>query len=141
MTTPIRRRSATTLLASVCLMAVLVFTGCSQDRHVYRSTAIAPKSVSLVSVESGNTLWTKNIPVGEQLLLDFSRKNKGGEEYSSPEIPADKVTWETWSLDAIAQYGSKMKGGKKIDSGKVDLPGQEIIIKVDILDPEVANAG
>ncbi|MEM6853520.1 MAG: hypothetical protein AAF593_03840 [Planctomycetota bacterium] len=140
MTTPTRSRFATTLLATVCLMAVLVFTGCSQDRHVYRSTALAPKSVSLVSIETGNTLWTKNVPVGEQLLLDFSRKGKGGEEYSSPNIPADKVKWETWTLDAIARYGSKMKGGKKIDSGSVDLPGQAFIIKVDRLDPDVAPA-
>ena len=141
MTTPTRSRFATTLLATVCLMAVLVFTGCSQDRHVYRSTAVAPKSVSIVSVETGNTLWTKNVPIGEQLLLDFSRKGKGFEEYSSPNIPADKVKWETWTLDAIAQYGSKMKGGKKTDSGTEDLPGQAIMIKVDILDPEVAPAG
>lgn len=141
MTTPIRSRFATTLLATVCLMAVLVFTGCSQDRHVYRSTAVAPKSVSIVSVETGNTLWTKNVPIGEQLLLDFSRNGKGGEEWSSPNIPADKVVWETWTLDSIARYGSKMKGGKKTDNGKVDLPGQAIMIKVDILDPEVAAAG
>ncbi|MEM9419692.1 MAG: hypothetical protein AAGA25_11675, partial [Planctomycetota bacterium] len=102
MTTPIRSRFATTLLATVCLLAVLVFTGCSKDRHVYRSTAVAPKSVSIVSVETGNTLWTKNVPIGEQLLLDFSRKGKGGEEWRSPNIPADKVEWETWTLDSIA---------------------------------------
>lgn len=139
MTTPIRR-SATPLLATVCLLAVLVFTGCSQDRHVFRSTALAPKSVSIVSVETGNTLWTKDVPVGQQLLLDFSRKNKGGEQWSSPNIPADKVKWEIWTLDAIARYGSKMKGGKKLDSGTVKLPGQMITINVDILDPEVAAA-
>lgn len=138
MTTPLCRRSASTLLASVCLLAVLVFTGCSQDRHVYRSTALAPKSVSIVSVETGNTLWTKDVPVGQQLLLDFSRNNKGGEYWSSPDIPADKVKWETWTLDATARYGSSMKGGKKLDSGTKDLPGQMITIKVELLDPEVA---
>lgn len=141
MITPTRSRFAPALLATVCLLAVLVFTGCSQDRHVFRSTAVAPKTVSIVSVETGNTLWTKNVPVGEQLLLDFSRNGKGGEEYASPDVPADAVAWETWTLDAIARYGSKMKGGKKTDSGKVKLPGQSIIIKVDILDPEVAAAG
>lgn len=141
MTTPNRSRFTSPLFASVCLLAVLVFAGCSQDRHVYRSTSYAPKSVSIVSIETGNTLWTKNIPIGEQLLLDFSRNGKGGEEYSSPNTPADKVIWETWTLDAIARYGSKMKGGKKTDNGKLDLPGQAIIIKVDILDPDVAAAG
>jgi len=142
MTTPTRSRFSTALLATFCLSVVLIVTGCSQDRHVYRSTALAPKSVSLISIETGNTLWTKNVPIGEQLLLDFSRNGKGGEEYSSPNTPADEVIWETWTLDSIAKYGgSKMKGGKKTDNGKVDLPGQAIIIKVDILDPEVAAAG
>lgn len=140
MTTPIRCRRAFAPLATLCLLAVLVSSGCSQDRHVFRSTALAPKAISIVSLETGNTLWTKDVPVGQQLLLDFSRKNKGGEEFSSPDIPADKLTWETWTLDATARYGSKMKGGSKLDSGTVKLPGQMVRIDVDILDPEVASA-
>lgn len=137
MTTTLRRLTPA-LLAAACLTAVLVFTGCSQDRHVYRSTPLAPKSVSIVSVETGNTLWTKDVPVGQQLMLDFSRKGKGGEEYSSPNIPADKFKWELWTNDANARYGSKKVGGKKVDSGTQDLSGEAIIIDVKILDPEVA---
>lgn len=138
-TTRPRNRFASALTATVCLAAVLLATGCSQDRHVYRSTALAPKAVSIVSIETGNTLWTKDVPVGQQLMLDFDRNGKGGEEYQSANIPASGMKWELWSADAIIEYGSKRKGGKKLDNGKVDLPGEYITIDVKLLRPETAT--
>lgn len=140
MTTMIRSRFSRTLVAALCLVTLVAITGCSQDRHVFRSTSIAPKSVSLVSIDSGQTVWSMNVPVGQQLFLDFSRKGKGMENWSSPNIPADKVTWELWTLDTTARYGSQMKGGKKLDSETVTLSGEPIIIKVDLLDPSVSSA-
>ncbi len=135
-TTPRRRLLTPIVLAAVLLLSV----GCSQDRHVFRSTAIQPKSVSLVSVQSGQTLWTKDIPVGQQLLLDFSRNGKGGEEYSSPNIPADTVQWELWTNDATARYGSHMKGGKRLDRQTFDFnETQYIMIDVDLLDPDLVT--
>ena len=117
--------------------AVLLSVGCSQDRHVFRSTTLQPKSVSIVSVQSGNTLWTKDIPVGQQLLLDFSRNGKSGEVYNSPNIPADEMKWELWTNDATARYGSHMKGGKRMDRGQEDFDkGEYIMINVSLLDPE-----
>jgi hypothetical protein len=113
--------------------------GCSQDQHVYRSTALAPKAVSIISYETGKTLWSMNIPVGQQLHLDFSRKNKGGEVYRSPNIPADKVKWTLYSLDAMPEYGGhKMKGGKRIKGDTVKLPGEAIGIEVSLIDQETA---
>ncbi|MEO1235222.1 MAG: hypothetical protein AAFX76_00380 [Planctomycetota bacterium] len=127
-------------IAVVALVGAVLLVGCSQDRHVYRSTPLAPKSVSIVSVETGNTLWTKNVPVGQQLMLDFSRPGGGNEIYSSPNVAPNQVKWETWSLDAIVRHGNQRKSGSVLDSGSKDLPGEEITIKVDILDPEVAAA-
>jgi len=138
MNTLSRRRFVSVLLATTCLAVVLVSTGCSQDRHVYRSTRLSPKSISIVSLETGKTLWTKDVPVSHQLLIDFSRDGKGGEEWGSANVPADEMDWELWTLNSTARYGSEMKDGKKTDSGHLDLSGEEIIIKVDQLDPEVA---
>ena len=137
MTLPtLRPRSFAPLLLAA---ALLLSVGCSQDRHVFRSTALQPKSVSIVSVQSGNTLWTKDIPVGQQLLLDFSRKGKGNEAISSPNIPADKMTWELWTNDALPRYGSHMKGGKRLARETVNFDkGEYLMIDVDLLDPEVA---
>ena len=139
MTTLTRSFFAPTLLVAVCLVAVMVSTGCSQDRHVFRSTKLAPKSVSIVSVETGNTLWTKEVPIGQQMLIDFNRDGDGAESWSSSDVPADELVWETWTLDARARWGSKMKGGKKLDKGKVELTGEVVAIKVDLLDPEVVS--
>jgi len=140
MTTTIRSRFSKPLVAAICMLALTAFTGCSQDRHVFRSTSIAPKQISVVSVDSGQTLWTMSVPVGQQLRLDFTRNGKGMEAWGSAAIPADKVDWELWSNDATARYGSKMKGGKKLDSDSVELSGEPIIIRVDLLSPTGSGA-
>lgn len=135
---PTFRRSARTLLLTACLWALVLATGCSRDRHVFRSTALTQKSVSVVSQQTGDTLWTKDIPVNQQLLLDFDRNGRGRELYASPNIPATGMAWELWSGDAIVEYGSKRKGGRKLDSGKVKLPGQPVTIAVKVLQADRA---
>ncbi|MEM8737815.1 MAG: hypothetical protein AAGG38_04965 [Planctomycetota bacterium] len=140
MTTPTFRRNLRPFSALACAAVLLLAVGCSQDRHVFRSTALAPKSVSLVSVETGNTLWTKNVPPNQQLLLDFSRGGRGFEEYSSPDVPADEVKWQLWSLDATTRFGTRRNGGKVLDRGSETLPGEAFTIKLTVLDPEVASA-
>lgn len=137
--TTARPRFASTLIAAVCLTAVLLATGCSKDRHIFRSTALKPVAVSIVSIETGNTLWTKDVPPRTQLLVDFNRNGKGNEEYRSSNIPATGASWELWSADAVVEYGDKMKGGKKIDSGKIDLPGEAVMLDYKILRPETAT--
>ncbi len=132
-------RNCRSLVAALGLVAVVAASvGCSYDRHVFRSTAVAPKSVAIVSAETGNTLWSMDVPINQQLMLDFSRNGKGGEVYSSADVPADAMRWETWSLDAIPKYSGKRKGGKKLDGDKVKLPGEFILIEVDIRAPELA---
>ena len=137
MTTTLRR-FARRLLPVLGVSAMLAGVGCSQDRHVFRSTTGQPKSVSVVAVDSNETLWSKDVPPGQQLLLDFSRGGRGMESLTSPDVPADKMVWELWTNDAVPRYGSKMKGGRKLDNGSVNLPGQQIMIEVDILDPNAA---
>lgn len=139
---PKTTRLFTSLTLALCLVATLLTVGCaSRDRHVYRSTALAPKVVSVVSVETGEVLWSMNVPAGQQLMLDFDRGNKGGEQYSSASIPADSMKWELWSLDARASYGSKRKGGKKLQGDKIKLPGDFVMIKVELLnDGSTASA-
>ncbi|MEM9881892.1 MAG: hypothetical protein AAF800_03105 [Planctomycetota bacterium] len=124
-------------LAVAGLLLALGLTGCSKDRHVYRSTAVAPKAVSLVSSETGNTLKTWNVPVGQQLVLDFSRGGRGGEEWSSPDVPADRVNFAFYTNESINRYGNEMKGGRRLESGSERLTGEHFIINVDILDPQV----
>ena len=119
---------------AACLTLALFATGCSKDIHVFRSTELSPKNVAIVSAVSGETLWSINVPEGQQLRLDFDRPG-GNEVYRSPDVPATSVKWELWSLDAIPAYGQKMKGGKKLDRGdKVDLPEEQTLIQVQVRD-------
>jgi len=43
----------------------------SIDRHVYVSRPHTPKTVSLVNTVTGETLWSVEVPVGRQLVVQF----------------------------------------------------------------------
>ena len=132
------RRS--TVLLALTVFATLLFAGCSQDHHVYKSTTLQPVQVSIVSFVTGEELWSKRIPVGQQIRLDFSRKGNAVEWIGSPEVPADSFKWQMYNLYTKASMGgARMKGGKKLDSGKVDLPGEAIGIVYAVLDQEDAS--
>ena len=118
---------------AVCLV-LLTVVGCSRDIHVFRATATSPKNIAVVSATTGETLWSINVPEGQQLRLDFDRGEKD-EVQRSPDTPAKTMKWELYNLDAVVAYGQKMKGGKKLDSGKVDLPEQETILSMTIPEP------
>ena len=133
MTQSTRSRIARPLTAVLCLAALVAVTGCSKDRHVFRSTELAQKSVAIVEAQTGESLWSKDIPAGQQLFLDFDRAGGGSEEYGFPNIPADSVRWEMWTLAARQKWNGAMKGGKRLDSGRQDLPGRPVIIDVDII--------
>ena len=119
------------LLTVVALLATTLLGGCSRDIHVFRSTGTSPKNVSVLSAATGEILWSMNVPVGQQLRLDFDR-GESNEAYRSPNIPAKTMKWQLWTLDAIAKYGQKMKGGKKLDGDKIKLPEQQTLIDVQI---------
>lgn len=118
---------------TVCLF-LLTVVGCSKDIHVFRSTANSPKNIAVVSATTGETLWSMNVPEGQQLRLDFDR-GEGNEVYRSPDIPAKTMRWDLYTLDAMAEWGQKMKGGKRLDGDKVDLPEQQTIINMTIREP------
>ena len=91
-------RSAPAL--TVCLLTLTVLAGCSRDIHVFRSTSISPKNIAVVSATTGETLWSMNVPEGQQLKLDFDR-GEGNEVIRSPDVPAKTMKWELWTLDAV----------------------------------------
>ena len=132
---PTRRLVALAVLPA--LLFVLTLGGCSQDRHVYRSTTLQPKAVSITSFVTGEELWSKRIPPGETLRLDFSRKGNSVEWIGSPEVAADKMKWQLYNKYTKASLGGAiMKGGKKLDGGTIDLPGEQIGIVVTILNQD-----
>lgn len=91
-----RPRAAIVSLAGIAGLAAVALPGCntpggggwSHDRFTYESTPWQPWTVNLVDTRTQETIWTAEVPPGQQLVLAFRRGS--GE---SPEYP-DLMTWE-----------------------------------------------
>lgn len=87
------RRNTTALAALLLAAGALTSTAChyqggprySADRFTYESSSWYPKTVSLIDTRTGQTVWTVDIPVGEQLVVGFSR-GTGPNEFNTDEI-------------------------------------------------------
>jgi len=91
-------RSAGLALALVVAAAI---TGCegvpgnfpggthaSIDKFVYPSTSELPQTVAIVDTRTGETVWSKDIPVGRQLVIRFY-----AERSDDPAFP-DRMDWQ-----------------------------------------------
>lgn len=74
------RRNARTLALTAALGAAGLSAGCyyeggplkSIDRFTYASTTWQPKTITIIDTRTGETLWSVDVPVGEQLVIDFN---------------------------------------------------------------------
>ncbi|MGD9693809.1 MAG: hypothetical protein AB7G17_06845 [Phycisphaerales bacterium] len=72
-------------LGWMAMAGVLALTGCyyeggplsSQDRFTYVSRPFQPWTVDLVDVRTGETIWSVDVPVGQQLVVDFQSAKSG----------------------------------------------------------------
>jgi len=115
-----------TLLKSIPRFAVLACvailpTACSQslDRHIYTSTATRPTTVTVYEVSTQQQLWTKEIPVGQTLMLDFDRAGEIEKKLVSLQ-PATTLKWKLYVDNPNAT----------VADDAMDLPGTPISMKV-----------
>ncbi len=54
-------------------------TGFSNDRFVYVSRTWSPKTVTVIDTRTGEQVWTLDVPVGRQLVVDFEAGKNPGE--------------------------------------------------------------
>jgi len=65
--------------AAVLTLAAL--SGCTtHESHRFQSRPHVPQTVSLVDTATGETVWTYEIPVGQELTVEFRRSNSIAEE-------------------------------------------------------------
>jgi hypothetical protein len=95
-----RRRIARPLAAAAALATLAIAGACSvpgfyeggsrasNDLHVYVSRPHSPKTVSLVNTVSGETIWSVDIPVGQQLVVRFYDN-----QYKDP-INSAQMNWD-----------------------------------------------
>lgn len=78
--------------AAALLAAAIGLTACSTpgglpwsaDRYVYQSNEWQPWTVSLIDARTGESLWSVDVPVGQQLVMGF-RRGAGPNEFK-PDI-------------------------------------------------------
>lgn len=100
--TRMNRSAGFALLASLTAAA---FLGCegvpgnfpggthaSIDKFVYQSTSELPQTVTIVDTRSGQAIWSKDIPVGRQLVIRFY-----AEKSDDPTNP-DRMDWQLMQM-------------------------------------------
>jgi hypothetical protein len=59
--------------------------GFSSDRYTYVSDSYKPWTVTLKDVRTGQVLWSADVPVGKQLVVQFL-ENRGTKDQSTPDL-------------------------------------------------------
>lgn len=74
----------------------------SIDKYVYPSTTDLPQTVTLVDTRSGQAVWSKDIPVGQQLVMRFYAAK--GEDPTNP----DRLDWQIMPIGAGGQMNNQV---------------------------------
>lgn len=65
----------------------------SLDKYVYESTPDYPQSVVLMNITTGEKIWSVDVPVGRQLVLQF-HENRNKADAANPDI----MNWQLMEL-------------------------------------------
>jgi hypothetical protein len=76
------------IVASVVGAALLALGGCASNQFTYTSTTTVSQTVKLVELSSNEVIWSVDVPVGQQLTLDFNDRN----DKTNPARP-DLMSW------------------------------------------------
>jgi hypothetical protein len=115
--------------------ALTLVGGCesSQDSDTWVSTATQPKSVSVVAMPDGETLWTMDVPANHRLKTQVLR-NEGDTTPPKKLLVSAKgvATGMSWSLE-------EAESGETVRERRVDLPGKPIKWSWTIREPMAAK--
>ncbi|MEM1099077.1 MAG: hypothetical protein AAGH92_09840 [Planctomycetota bacterium] len=127
-------------LAPAATLAATAFamTGCTADRHTFSSTPMAPKSVDITYIQSGETAWSYDIPAGQKLTLEFTRPGQFS-GFKVPNTPAEGMKWYISDRGAGNDIsGHPGKFGAQ-DSGEIELTGEPVQINLRLRDADVPD--
>lgn len=109
-------------------------TGCrySEDRHVYESTYMSPKSVFVQEKLSKKTVFSKEIPPQHILVVEFDGKADGwGEIVALDSGYATSLRWELYPLNATRGFFRRDHYySASVESGTIELEGNPIVINM-----------
>lgn len=121
-----RSRRLINLLAPWMLVLALGWSaGCSNDRHVFKSTVLRPTSVALVDMTNDQVLWSMDIPTGHKLDIDFNPLSASEVASVRPTVPAEHMRWRLRRISSPVSFLDP-----EVDQGELDLPGNPVMLKV-----------
>lgn len=106
------RTHAARLRLAAVLAGAAVLPGCwveggrgnSSDSFTYVSTEYQPKTVSLVDTRTGQAIWSYEIPVGRELVMEFYQ---GEIATARDHLNPDTLRWD--DFEAGTYFGSPRK--------------------------------
>lgn len=128
-----------TLGLSVLSLAIFLgATGCSsysEDRDVFKSTYLKPKTVSYIYKPSNQTAWTYDIPPQTILVVERDAGDGNLEFMHLDQGNPRKLMWELYPIDATQALRMGHYLGKPLDSGEMALNNSPGIIAWALRDP------
>lgn len=118
-------------LLTLSLLLLQGATGCnySEDRQVYKSTYLSPKSVYAVYKPSNETAWTYSIPPQHILVVERDTDDDVIEWATTSDAYPTSLSWELYPINATK---SKLRRNhylsKPLESGTIDLKGTPLIV-------------
>ena len=118
-------------LMTLCLVLLQGATGCSysEDRDVFRSTYMSPKSVYAVYKPSNETAWSYDIPPQHILVVERDTADDGIEWAQQAKGYPTSLTWELYPINASK---SKLRRNHftstPLETGVIQLNGTPLIM-------------
>lgn len=125
-------RQLASCLSLTAVVAATLLGGCrSDDKHKFYSHYERPATVSVVDALNGDTIWTKPVPAGHVLKVQFDRDGVLGDDqlFMAQMTPANDFSW---SISPDRKAGGMGPGTSPTrDGGRVDLPGTPVRMGVE----------
>ncbi|QQE13523.1 hypothetical protein JD969_08720 [Planctomycetota bacterium] len=108
------------------LLTVVLFAGCTSfDRHVYESTPVSLKTITIVKKPSGEPIWSYDVPSGYRLILDFNSDEQVSNKGNSHSVIPTEMNWKLVQGTESDLTGLYVFTHSE-ESGVVPLPGTPI---------------
>ena len=126
-------------LLVLSLVLVNSATGCSsysEDRDVFKSTYMSPKSVYVTFKPSNETTWSYDIPPQHILVVERDADDSHVSWATQPKGYPTSLKWELWPITAKESFwvnGHYL--GSPIESGEIKLNGTPMVIGSTVGDP------
>ena len=118
-------------LLTLSLVLIQGATGCSysEDREVYKSTYMSPKSVFALYKPSNETAWSYDIPPQHVLVVERDTDEENLEWATTSDGYPTTLSWELYPITAAkskTRYNHYL--ASPIDSGTIELKGTALVM-------------